>query len=200
MPETRTKIAVELSAEELEEFCAMLAREQKLTGRRIQELAAERGIKIGHNSAAVFKKDEFTPWLERQKRRRESALMIAQHREQGHTTIFADAVAESLAGDLFDAFAAADIDIDVTTPEGIKAADALSKIVKRLQSEQRGKEESIRREKESERRLAEYEAKIKAANDLIEKSKRTGNGGLSKEALEEIELALGWKKPTEVAP
>lgn len=132
MPESKTKLARALSADELESFCRRLAAEKNLTGARIQELAAEQGIEIGHTAAAVFRNREFEPWLERMRSRSQLAQYVAEHSKPEDVTTLADASAGELSQRLFEFMAGSEADINLNTPEGRKAANNLSLIIARI--------------------------------------------------------------------
>lgn len=135
MAESRTKIARELSAAELDEFLADLRKEKRLTGARLMELAQKRGISIGHSSAAEFLNKEFKPYLEKLQKRSRLAQMIAENTAGDDHSKIADAAAGELAQGVFELLTVTDIDVDLlTSKDGLKQADTLSKIISRIRS------------------------------------------------------------------
>lgn len=179
-----TKISSSLSAEELQAFFELCSKEPHLTGARIQEMAAERGIEIGHNSAAKFKRQEFAAWLEKIEKRRAAAQFISENADATEGATLSDAAAAHMAQELVELQMAGDLTLDMSTDEGIERAKALSLVVHRLRTGDRKMQEELRT---VQKQLDEIKKTVGAAS-------RSG-GGLSAEALRAMEEQLGWKAP-----
>lgn len=188
MANSRTKLATSLSAEELEAFCERLKGERDLTGARIQELAAEMGVTIGHNSANEFKNKEFEPWLAKLKRQKNLAQFISDNADPNAAATIADAAASTLSQNVFEFLQEGDVDVNLFDDEGIDKAKTLSLIIQRLRSgDHRLKLLQMKlQEKEEERAKRDQELK-----DIVDKAKRSG--GMSDNTQKEMESWLGWK-------
>jgi len=189
MAESRTKIARELSAEELEEFCALLAKEPRLTGKRLMELAAERGVRVGHDSANTFLNQEFKPYLEKLSRRRRLVQFLDQNTDGKEASRIADAAAGELSQATFEFLSVLDLDIDMQSEEGMERAKDLSLIISRIRRgdhTQRALEEKI---KDMEADRAEREREREAMKDAL--NKEATRKGVSQEAQNELRKTLG---------
>lgn len=136
MAETKTKIAQELSPDELVEFCQALRDvPHGEMATRIMGLAKERGISIGRSAAYEFKNKEVMPFLRRLRMRVEKAEQLKQA-ASGESNDSAQTLADFTAGELsqiaFDAVSEFDGKLDLSTPEGLATFDILTKSVKRL--------------------------------------------------------------------
>ena len=177
----RTKIECKMSANELREFYKTLADTPNLTLKRLQELAAKRGISISLMGAKRFKDGAFAAHLEHLRKARELAEQIAEFGNIDSGSL-ADAGAAILMQQVYD---------EITNGEKIDF-DTFSKIISRLRSGDHRQRELSAKLKlleaqiaENERREAERKAaKEKTLNDLKK------GGGLSEEALLKIEQHL----------
>jgi hypothetical protein len=186
MAASKTKLARALSAAELEDLCERLAREKNLTGKRIQEIAAELGVEIGHSSAAEFKNKEFEPYLERLRKRRQMAEFIAEKSAPEDVTTIADAAAGELSQLVFEMLMASDDKIDLTTPDGRKAANNLSLIIARIR-------QGDHRLRKLESDLAVLQAEKDAAAKVIESAE--GQKGVSDEFIGNLRQAFNMRPP-----
>lgn len=182
MAQSRTKIARELSDEELEKFLAELRAEKNLTGRRLRELARERGIQIGHNSANEFLRKEFEPYLERIQRQSRLATFIEEHSRSGDASKIADAAAGELSQSIFEFVTVADLDVNLHTKDGLKQADALSRMIARLRI-------GDHRLRLLESRLKEVEAQRAEVERIVDGE--AVKKGASLDAQNKIRAALG---------
>lgn len=189
MPASRTKIARALSAEELDKFLGELRAEPNLTGSKLQELAAARGITIGHNSANEFLRKEFEPYLERISRQSRLAQFLEEHSRPENASRIADAAAGELSQALFEFITVADLDVNLHTKDGMKQADGLTRMVARLR-------QGDHRLRALEAQLAEFEAQRDAAMKALEGG--DVKKGASVEAQNTLRRALGME-PLETA-
>jgi transcriptional regulator with XRE-family HTH domain len=190
MPESKTKIARALSAEELDAFCARLAKEKGLTGARIQELAAELGVEIGQSAAYEFRNKEFEPWLAKLSKRRQLALFIQERSRPEDVATLADASAGELSQALFEFMTGAENAdaLDLGTPEGRKAANQLSLMIARI--------------RQGDHRLRDLEARLTQMRDEREKAvaaldELAGSKGISAAAEQKIREAFNFRRPEE---
>ena len=190
---SRTKLSNALSAEELEAFCLRLTKEPGLTGERLMQLSAEMGVEIGHSGAAVFINKEFKPFLEKLRQQKTLARMISEEGGADAASTIADAAAGKLSQDVFEFLHEADVIIDLDSEEGQAKAKTLSLVIARMR-------QGDHRLRALELKIAERDAEIAAVKAAVEKS-RNGKkgGGMSAEAIAEMELQLGWKAPTKEA-
>lgn len=177
-----TKIEESLSAEELLEFFQLLAKERNLTGARIQELAEDRGIKIGHNSAAKFKSGPFAAWLEKIQKRKTAAEFMAANHDGTEGATLSDALAAGMASDLVELQMAGDLTLDLTSEEGIEKAKALSLVIHRLRTGDRSMQKELR----------EVRAKLEEVEKTMAAAEKKGTG-LSPEAMQQLREKLGWQ-------
>lgn len=167
---SKTKLAQELTPEELEAFC------QKLVGvphgemaARIRELAAEQGISIGRTAAYEFKSKEAEPWLEQLKRRREKAAAIVEMGSDESGQTLADAAAAQLGQIAFDMVTELDGRLDMSTKAGRETFDQITKGIHRLRSGDRAM-------------IAQLQRQLKDAQEKVEKTKEDlGNKALTEE-------------------
>lgn len=182
MSASRTKIARELSAVELEAFLVVLREEKLLTGKRLRELAKEKGISIGHNSANEFLRKEFEPYLERIQRQSRLAQFLEENSRSGDANKIADAAAGELSQSLFEFITVADLDVNLHTKDGMKQADVLSKMLQRLRS-------GDHRLRLLEARLTEFETQRAAAIKAVDNPEF--KKGTSRDAQNKLREALG---------
>lgn len=137
MAESQTKIAQELTPEELAEFCnALLGVPHEQMAARIQAMAAERGISIGKSAAYEFRNKEALPWIKRIQERKAKAAMLAEISADGDASgqTLADAAAAELSQRTFDFLSDVDNEIDLGSKEGQKLFATLTKGVAALRS------------------------------------------------------------------
>lgn len=152
-----TKIEDNLSTAEFEKFCAelMALKGKQRTLRGIQALAANYGITISHESARTFKNGPFARHLEKLNRGRETReALVAAARNGTHPL---DALEEAAVIELQDHLTEAEkIDVSFVASQLVKLRSAISM-----------REDSRRKDRDLERRLAESEKKIQVANRQI---------------------------------
>lgn len=184
MPESRTKIARSLSAEELEAFCAMLAGQRELTGKRLMELAAERGISIGHDSANTFLRKEFEPYLEKLTRRSRLTQFLEQNSSGNEASRIADAAAGELSQATFELLSVIDLDLDMQSKDGMEKAKDLSLIISRIRRGDHAQRMLEAKLSEMERQQAEMKKTLEG--DAVRK-------GVSVDAQNQLRLTLGME-------
>lgn len=179
----KNKIARGLSDEDLSAFLARCHKTPDLTLSKVQELAAEEGIQISIMSAKSFRDTTYQRYLDRLTRTQQMAKQVAELTDGEEGRTLADAASGLLGQQVFDFLVEADLELE--GKDGMKAANQLALILKRLRStDQAQKALELRvadfERQESERR-EQAEAKLRAAKD----------GGVSTEALEKMEEMLG---------
>lgn len=140
MAESRTKIAQELSPEELAAFCAALADvPHGQMAARIMELAAEKGIRLGKSAAYEFKNKEALPWLRRLELRRLRSQQIQEQSGDAAAVgrTFADEAAAELGQLTFDFVSELDGKLDLASEEGREIYSTLTKGIKTLRDADR---------------------------------------------------------------
>lgn len=135
MAASQTKVAQELTPDELNAFCESLrsvpAVEQAA---KIQELAKAKGISIGKTAAYEFKNKELMPWLKRLQLRKEKAAAIAEMEDDDSGRTLADAAAAELGQIAFDLVSELDGQIDLQTKEGRAVFNEITKGIHRLRT------------------------------------------------------------------
>lgn len=121
----RNRIATELTAEELQDFLAECTKTKGLTLKKVQELAATRGIEVGLMSAKSFRDTTYSRHLQRISKAGELAVQVAALKQAGAGHTIADAAAAVLSDQVLDAIVNGEEDMDL---------DAMSKIVSRLRA------------------------------------------------------------------
>lgn len=135
---SKNKLVRAISAEELQGFLDELSRTAGVDGPMIRELAESRfGVEMGHNSAAHFKKEVYTKYLEQIGKRKALVSMITANKEPSSGQTLADAASEQLQQQVFEFLIDAETGIDLSTPAGVKHAKALADIIKGARSEDR---------------------------------------------------------------
>lgn len=138
MAESQTKIAQELTPEELTAFLEKLLKVPHAEmAAQIQNLAKEHGISIGRTAAYEFRNKEVMPWLKRLESRKQKARMLEEMGGEETGRTLADAAAAELGQISFDMVSELDGRIDLTSEEGRAIFDLLTKGVKRLRDSDR---------------------------------------------------------------
>lgn len=136
--QSKNKLVRAISAEELQSFLDELSRTAGVDGPMIQELAESRfGVEMGHNSAAHFKKEVYTKYLEQIGKRKAMVQMITANRDPANGQTLADASSEVLQQQVFEFLIDTETGLDLSTPEGMKHAKGLAAIIKSARSEDR---------------------------------------------------------------
>lgn len=192
MAHSRTKLAQALSAEELDALCERLRQEPNLTGARLQSIALEKGISIGHNSANEFLNKEFDPWLAKLKRQKGLAEFIAENADPHAATTIADAAASQLSQEVFEFLQEADVELNLfdSEGEGLEKAKSLSLIIQRLRS-------GDHRLKALQLKVRDMEKREKEIRETVDRAKK--KGGMSEETASELNEWLGWKPEVQPA-
>lgn len=174
------KIESNLSPQELDAFNEQLNQTDGLTLAKIQEIAASKGIDISLMSAKNFRDKNFKAYRNRLRRAAELADQIQDLNDSDSGKTLADASAALLSQEVFDTIATAryggEGEIDINT---------LSKIISRLRI-------GDQRATELQMKVDEFERTKARLLKITEK--RKGDGGLSQEAVDQINEALGLKK------
>lgn len=121
----RNKIALELTAEELQEFLDKCWKTPGLTLKKVQELAEGYGINVSLMGAKSFRDTTFARHLQRIGKAGELAAQVAALKQAGAGHTIADAAAAILSDEVLDKLVNRDADEELDL-------DVLSKIVKRL--------------------------------------------------------------------
>lgn len=157
-----TKIQSELTHAQFEEFCARLlalpGKARTLAG--IQALASEYGITVSHEGARAFKKGPFARHLEKLHRSREAREALVAAAGVGVHPL--DALEEAAIIELQDHLAEA---------EAVDVAWVASQLVK-LRSALTMREDSRRKDRDLERRLAESEKRNAVSDARVAKLER----------------------------
>ncbi len=177
----RTKIESRMSATELQEFCRELANTQNLTLKRLQELAAARGISISLMGAKRFKDGAFAAHLEHLRKARELAEQIAEFGNIDSGSL-ADAGAAILMQQVYD---------ELTNGEKIDF-DTFSKIISRLRSGDHRQRELSARLKLLEAQIAENERREEERKAALKAITAESVGKeITPEFLNEVQRAMG---------
>lgn len=194
MAETKTKIAQELTPEELAAFCAELAGvPHGEMAARIMAMAAERGISIGKSAAYEFRNKEAMPFIKRLQLRKEKAKLLKDHADDAGTDsaqTLADHAAGELAQIAFDFVSELDGVLDLTSKEGLETYDVLTKSIARLRS---GDRQMI---KQMQAQLEKMQAEKKAAQAIMQAAEK--KGGISPETQRAIRKSLGMSEDEEL--
>lgn len=174
------KIESNLSPEEVDAFNEKLNGTAGPTLEKIQELAAEQGVQISLMSAKSYRDKNFEAYRARMRRASDLADQIEQFNDQDSGKSIADASAALLSQEVFDMIVSAKFG-----GEGEVDMDTLSKIIARLRM-------GDQRSKLLEMKVDEFERT--KAQLLKITSKRQGDGGLSQDAVDQINEALGLKR------
>lgn len=174
-----TAVQAALSVKEVQEFCRRVAGLKNPTLARIKDLGAEFGITMSLMAARTFREGLFAEHLDRLRRAREQTEQIMAIAAEGHDPLAA-AMAMAKQELLDELTSGRDVDLK-----------KVSAILLNLARSGATQKESEIRAREYERKLAEHEGKKKALQSEITRAKKKGRGGLTKEALEEIEAQIG---------
>jgi len=190
MAETKTKIAQELSPQELADFCQELADvPHGEMAAKILAMAEQRGIQIGRSAAYVFKTKEALPFIARLRARNEKAAQLKAYAldDDDSAQTLADFTAGELSQIAFDAVSDLDGRLDLTSKEGLEAFDVLTKSVKRLRDGDRKMLEQLKG------RVKELEAGAKNVLGVA------ADAGASPELIEAIHRTLNFRAPPKEA-
>jgi len=167
----RNKIALELTAEELQQFLDRCWKTEGLTLAKVQRLAEEYGIAVSLMGAKSFRDTTFKRHLDRIAKAGDLAAQVAALRQAGAGHTIADAAAAILSDEVLDKLINRDADEELDL-------DVLSKIVKRLRdsdSRSRALEHQIEKDQRkaaekllSDPKLLAEVAKIKASSMTTE--------------------------------
>jgi hypothetical protein len=142
--QSKNKLVRAISAEELQGFLDELSRTAGVDGPMIQELAESRfGVEMGHNSAAHFKKEVYTKYLEQVGKSKALAQMITANRDPDNGMTLAEASSEFLQQRVFEFMIENQTGLDLSTSEGMKRAKGLADIIKSARSEDRKKIDAL---------------------------------------------------------
>jgi hypothetical protein len=159
MASSKTKIAQELTPEELEAFCAKLRDvPHGEMAARIIELAKAEGIHVGKTAAYEFRNKEALPWLRRLQLRKEKARLVAEVGDDDSGRTLADAAAAEMGQIAFDMVSELDGQIDITTEEGRAIFNEITKGIHRLRTGDRAMIEQLTKQVK-ELKAREEEAK-----------------------------------------
>lgn len=160
MAQSRTKIAQELTPDELTAFCESLRDvPHGEMAAKIIELAKAQGISIGKSAAYEFRNKEMLPWLRRLQLRKEKAAAIAELGDDDSGRTLADAAAAELGQIAFDMVSELDGQIDIQTEEGRAIFNEITKGIHRLRT---GDRAMIKQQAERIKELEQREAETKA--------------------------------------
>ena len=178
MAQSRTKLALALSDEELEVFLAELRGVPGLTGAKLRELAELKGITIGHNSANEFLNEEFKPYCEKISKARQLALLITTQKDDAPSGAIADAGAEEISQKVFEFLMSSEGLGNLATEAGLKRAKDLALIITMMrQGNARRDEVRLKFQREFDRKAKEakqaVDAKLKATTGEITEETRT---------------------------
>ncbi len=135
MAASQTKVAQELTPQELDEFCkAFVNVPHEEMAAKILEQAKAQGISIGRTAAYEFRNKELMPWLKRLQLRKEKAAAIQEMGDDNSGRTLADAAAAELGQIAFDMVSELDGQIDITTKEGRAIFNEITKGVHRLRT------------------------------------------------------------------
>ena len=191
MAESQTKVAQELTPDELEKFCTALkdVPHGKMAA-KIMELAKAQGIDIARSSAYEFKNKEMMPWLKRLQLRKEKAKAIAEMGDDNSGRTLADAAAAELGQIAFDLVSELDGQIDITTKEGRAIFNEITKGVHRLRT---GDRAMIDQQAD---RIKELEAEKKQASKVLDAA---AEKGASPQLISSVRAALNFRPPQDDA-
>ena len=190
---SKTKVAQELTPDELAKFCEALRNvpvEQMAA--RIIELAKEQGVSIGRTAAYEFKNKEMLPWLKRLQLRKEKAAAIQEAGEDNSGRTLADAAAAELGQIAFDMVSELDGQIDITTKEGRAIFNEITKGIHRLRTGDRAMIDQLNE------RVKELEAEKKATSAAVIAAAQ--DKGASPQLIESVRAALNFRPPTSTTP
>lgn len=187
------KIEQELTAEQLADFCARLSREKAVTGTRIAELAGEWfGISVSKNAGYTFKAKTLDEYTARLRNRGLLAKHLRDHSDPDAAATLADVASGELTQSLFEFVTSDELSIDFTTPEGLAAADLISKIISRA----RTGDHRLRLLEAKLTELTEQREADKAAVDAATRETLKTKGA-SLEARNALRMELGLEALTE---
>jgi len=191
MAESKTKIAQELTPQELDAFCAALKDvAHGEMAARIQQLAKEQGISIGKSAAYEFRNKEALPWLNRLRLRKEKAAAIQEMGDDDSGLTLADAAGAELGQIAFDLVSELDGRIEISSKEGRATFDTLTKGIHRLRSGDRAMLKQLAD------RVKELEAEKKAAGKALDVA---ATKGASPQLISAVRAALNFRPPTAAA-
>lgn len=160
MAQSKTKIAQELTPDELTAFCESLRDvPHGEMAAKIIELAKAQGISIGRSAAYEFKNKEMMPWLKRLQLRKEKAAAINEMGDDDSGRTLADAAAAEMGQIAFDMVSELDGQIDIQTEEGRAVFNEITKGIHRLRT---GDRAMIKQLAAQVKELQEREAETKA--------------------------------------
>jgi hypothetical protein len=135
MASSKTKIAQELTPDELTAFCESLRDvPHGDMAAKIIELAKAQGISIGRSAAYEFKNKEMLPWLKRLQLRKEKAAAINEMGDDDSGRTLADAAAAEMGQIAFDMVSELDGQIDIQTEDGRAVFNEITKGIHRLRT------------------------------------------------------------------
>ena len=188
MASSKTKVAQELTPEELEAFCSAL---KDVThgemAAKIKELAAAQGISIGKTAAYEFKKKEMIPWLKRLQLRKEKAAAIQEMGDDDSGRTLADAAAAELGQIAFDLVSELDGQIDIGSKEGRAVFNEMTKGIHRLRTGDRAMIDQLNK------RVKELEAEKKQTAAAVVAAAQ--EKGASPQLIESVRAALNFRPP-----
>lgn len=185
--QTKNKLAVALSPEQLGELFVRLAKEKSLTIPRIQDIALEEyNISIGLESANEFRLKEFNVWCERLNKRAQLVRALNANSDGNEASTIARQADAELQQMIFEAIMSAD-EIDVTSKEGRETADALSKIISRARA---ADDRYSKLAAEVEELKAKNAAAVKAVDDLTQPNAEKAGASLKARNALRAELGL----------
>jgi len=193
MASSKTKIAQELTPDELTAFCESLRDvPHGEMAAKIIELAQAQGISIGRSAAYEFKNKEMLPWLKRLQLRKEKAAAINEMGDDDSGRTLADAAAAELGQIAFDMVSELDGQIDIQTEEGRAVFNEITKGIHRLRT---GDRAMIKQQAE---RIKELEAEKKqTAAGVLSAAKEAG---ASPALINSVREALNFRPPQEAQP
>jgi len=185
---SQTKVAQELTPEELEAFCAELKDvPHGEMAAKIQELARTQGISIGKTAAYEFKNKEMMPWLKRLQLRREKAKAIEEMGDDNSGMTLADAAAQEMGQIAFDLVTGLDGTIDLTSKEGRAVFNELTKGIHRLRTGDRAMIAQLNQ------RIKDMEAERKQTAAAVVAAAQ--EKGASPQLIESVRAALNFRPP-----
>ena len=173
---SRSKIETSLSEDALQDFCKTLAATPNLTLKKLQSMAAERGIEVSLMGARTFRDGAFKEHLERLRKARDLARQVAEFNNSDAAGTLADAGAAVLMQKVFDEMTAGAVDVDV-----------LSKIIARWRSGDHRQRELNAKLQLMEKQIAEYERRDREREERKAELSKAISKGLGKATLREIE-------------
>jgi len=188
MAESKTKIAQELTPDELTKFCEALRDvPHGEMAAKIMELAKGQGISIGKSAAYEFKNKEMLPWLKRLQLRKEKAAMLNEAGDDNSGQTLADAAAAEMGQIAFDMVSELDGQIDIQTKEGRAVFNEITKGIHRLRTGDRAMIKQLNDQ------IAAMEAEKKLTSTAVLAAAK--DKGASPELIENVRAALNFRPP-----